>query len=285
MARVINSFLGDLRGKVGGVVFSANKSGSILRKRVQGHNPKTAAQTAARQKFASGSGGWDGLTSAQQGYYNEFAKSGFKPFKKLNKGNRTGAQAYRSCSNVVQNAIAKYIVTAFKHGTGPEVALVHTDTMPAIDPNGPVASVSGTIENGVGSYKFLSISGATLTAAGALRFDLNFDPSSPAFAGTQFIDANGIDFGLTAYASAKVKKEGSSVSNKTFYNLGFTGIPDFTPVSLSGFNQIHVSWDCSSLIANFKAFPGAGKSIYLTVAVVGSNGTISKIGELFITLT
>jgi hypothetical protein len=284
MALVRNAILGDLSGKIGGVVFSNNKAGSIVRKRVRGTNPRTAAQTAARQKFGVGSGAWDALSNSEQGNYRDFAKSGYRPFSKQNKGNFTGAQAFRSVNTVVQNAIAKYLVAVFAHGTGPEVPLVHTDSMPAVDPNAPVASVNATIANGVGSFKFLSISNMVLKDNYTIKFDLNFEPSSPAFAGDQFIDSNGIDFGLSLYCSPRVKKEGSSVSNKLFYNIGFSGIPDFDPVALTGFNQIHCSWDFSTLVANFGSFPALGQNVYITACVVGSNGTIARIGDIFTTI-
>ena len=283
--KIRNNIFGDYAGKLGGVVFSSNKSGAIVRKRTKGHNPKTAAQTTARTHFGSGSGGWDSLTAEQQRSYNSSAKI-FRPLRKKNTGsNYTGAQCFRSISNIVQASTAKFIATLFKHGTGPEVTLLHTDTMPAIDTGGVDANVSNTIQNGVGSYKYMSISGVTLTAAGALRFELNFDPSSPAFAGAQFIDGNGLNFGMTAYVSSPVKKESSSCNNKLYYNVGFSGIPNFTPVPLTGFNQIHCSWDISSFKAAFKAFPGQGKSVYVSIYAVATNGTIVRIGEAFVTIS
>jgi hypothetical protein len=64
-------------GKIGGHVASKNRSGSYLRTKVTPVNPQTAAQTSVRNRLASISASWAGLTAAQRDQWNG-AVSGFK---------------------------------------------------------------------------------------------------------------------------------------------------------------------------------------------------------------
>lgn len=53
----------DGRGKLGGQVFSKNKSGAIIRTKVTPANPRTAAQQMVRGILGSISAGWSALTA------------------------------------------------------------------------------------------------------------------------------------------------------------------------------------------------------------------------------
>lgn len=61
----------DARGKLGGQVFSKNRSGSYVRTKVTPVNPQTAAQMASRQLLGSLSTGWNALTLATIMAWNE----------------------------------------------------------------------------------------------------------------------------------------------------------------------------------------------------------------------
>ena len=60
----------DMRGKLGGHVFSKNRSGAYSRTKVTPVNPQTASQTAVRSLFAQISQGWSGLTQANRDSFN-----------------------------------------------------------------------------------------------------------------------------------------------------------------------------------------------------------------------
>jgi hypothetical protein len=65
----------DIRGKQGGSVWSKNRAGNYLRQKVTPVNPRTLAQTAARNRFAQYSSGWRLLTTAQQTAWNAAVSS------------------------------------------------------------------------------------------------------------------------------------------------------------------------------------------------------------------
>lgn len=66
----------DGRGKLGGQVASKNRSGAYVRTKVTPTNPSTSYQSAVRQRLASLSKEWGGLTERQRVAWNAAANSG-----------------------------------------------------------------------------------------------------------------------------------------------------------------------------------------------------------------
>lgn len=67
MAKVVFSdLIVEMRGKVGGAVYSKNKGGAYRKRRTVPSNPQTAAQIAVRGKVSTLSQAWKTLTSEQQ---------------------------------------------------------------------------------------------------------------------------------------------------------------------------------------------------------------------------
>jgi len=81
MASVKLSGIGvtDIRGKLGGNVFSKGRSGNTLRNKVVPINPQTSSQIAQRAKLSLLASAWRNLTSAQQLQWNAVAASGMYP--------------------------------------------------------------------------------------------------------------------------------------------------------------------------------------------------------------
>jgi hypothetical protein len=285
MARVLNAIFGDIRGKVGGVVFSANKSGSVLRRRVRGRNPRTAAQVQARNIFGTGGSSWDSLSVVEQQSWNQFASSGFKPLKKRGQGPSTGNQAFRGIAATAGNAAFKKLTCVFKAKSDGDT-IPHTDADVAFSNVAPQFSVSPTLKNGSDEWKYLGITNGALEDDGSLSFDLNFYPTVVGgVVAEQFLDNNSKPFGLQFYISSAVKKESSACNDKLYYCVGNSGIPTFSGIKITSENAVTVSCDISDITDTFIAFPGVGSSVYLTVASLGEDGTLAIIGENFLTIT
>jgi len=77
MAKIIFLDGSEIRGKVGGKVYSRNASGAFVRQYVKPVNANTALQQAVRNNFASLSGAYRNLTDAQRATY-EAMKSFYK---------------------------------------------------------------------------------------------------------------------------------------------------------------------------------------------------------------
>jgi len=62
-----------IRGKVGGIVYSANKSGPYIKQWGKGSNPRTADQTEHRADLVQFSQRWDSLTTAEKDDWDTYA--------------------------------------------------------------------------------------------------------------------------------------------------------------------------------------------------------------------
>lgn len=70
MAKIkLGAIVTDIRGKLGGHVFSKNRGGAYMRTKVTPVNPATARQTFVRAIFAAISSLWSALTDAQRGSF------------------------------------------------------------------------------------------------------------------------------------------------------------------------------------------------------------------------
>lgn len=71
MAKVkFGMMMTDASGKLGGQVFSKNRSGSYVRTKVTPSNPQSVAQQAIRSILSTVSSGWSDLTQAQRNSFN-----------------------------------------------------------------------------------------------------------------------------------------------------------------------------------------------------------------------
>jgi hypothetical protein len=75
MAKVnFGTIANDARGKINGTVYSKNKSGAYVRKKVTPANPRTVAQSLVRASFGGLSQAWSGtLTAAQRAAWIAYA--------------------------------------------------------------------------------------------------------------------------------------------------------------------------------------------------------------------
>lgn len=70
MAKIkLGAIVTDIRGKLGGHVFSKNRGGAYMRTKVTPVNPASARQTFVRAIFAAISSLWSALTDAQRGSF------------------------------------------------------------------------------------------------------------------------------------------------------------------------------------------------------------------------
>ena len=74
MAIFRSSLLADVRGSIGGSVYSRNRSGAIIRNRTNPINPNTTAQSLVRVRFASKAAEFQVLDPAKQEGWATFAE-------------------------------------------------------------------------------------------------------------------------------------------------------------------------------------------------------------------
>ena len=100
----------DLRGSIGGTVFSRNSSGAYARNRTKPVNPNTTKQSTVRAFFAAISQTWRTLSEANRLTWNSLAPT----FARLNRLGQsvplTGFQLYQKCNSNLKSCSATPIV-------------------------------------------------------------------------------------------------------------------------------------------------------------------------------
>ena len=96
MARVLANPFGDMRGKLGGTVFSRNKSGSIIRVYVKNTDRKSDSQIDRRSRFGNVASLWASLAGSLKSNWNQYAESSFAPKRGKKPGSYTGFSAFVS---------------------------------------------------------------------------------------------------------------------------------------------------------------------------------------------
>lgn len=93
MAKVLYGIIGaELRGKLGGAVFSRNRYGAYVRNKTSPVQPRSPAQMLIRAAFTQISQAWrDILIPAERAAWDDYAKQTQKSDVFGNKGNLTGA--------------------------------------------------------------------------------------------------------------------------------------------------------------------------------------------------
>lgn len=111
MAKVLfGAMMVDARNKLGGQVFSKNKAGSFIRRKVSPAQPRTAAQSAIRAGLTSLAKAWGGtLTADQRSAWTAFAKNTPSRDQFGNAVQLTGEQLFIKLNNAILYAGATLI--------------------------------------------------------------------------------------------------------------------------------------------------------------------------------
>lgn len=156
----------DMRGKLGGHVFTKSRQGATVRTKVTPVNRQTSAQGAIRGIFGTLSRGWNGLTEPQRATWNNAAEE----FKRTNVfGDQvalSGKNLYISLNTNITTAGGVGIVVAPVDSSTPIIAsfdvdVTHTPSsidlrllIPGVLSPKDVLIVEATMQNSAGRYNF-----------------------------------------------------------------------------------------------------------------------------------
>jgi hypothetical protein len=102
---IISPIFGEMRGKVGGSVYSRNKGGPYVRMHAVPTNPNSARQQSTRNWLQWAAEGWNGvLTAAQRAQWNEFAETHSVTNRLGQSINLTGLDWYAKCNARLKDA-------------------------------------------------------------------------------------------------------------------------------------------------------------------------------------
>lgn len=187
----LGSLVSDIRGSVGGTVFTRNKSGAIVRQRTVPINPNTARQSTIRAIIAQVSASWaPGTTQAQKDAWGVFAAnmlqpnkvgeaiqiSGFNQFARANQTLLNAGLAAVADAPVIFNLPGEDILyaTEIDAGTG-KISVVFDDSRDWVDEDGAAMIVQMGIPQSVGRQFF----GGPWRHAGVILGDGTTAPTTP----------------------------------------------------------------------------------------------------------
>lgn len=297
MARIIGgSPLGELSGKMGGIVFSRNKAGAYIRQYVIPPDPNTLAQQNARASFGSAAASWHNLTNAQKMQWQSFALSGFSPFKPSVGVAYTGFNAYVSLLNTVQNAnnkildpvLAADFVFSSNGGaiTPASSQSYQLGVQPPVSPN-----PDGRMFDGTGAAIVLGVNSVALNSTTmAITVSLSADYSTSdapighqagedVFIGSEMVDGIGNPVGYTVYVSNAVQQAQDFINNPHLINAGYIAqAKDMAGLGLQGNVFTMVFKSKVLLTASYQALPAPGEIRRITLYQVSLDGRHKLIG-------
>lgn len=115
MAKITN-YLGELSGKLGGLVYARNKAGAYVRSYATPTNPRSGAQLALRAAFTSAVTSWHALGDTIKAQWNQYAITNFKPKYPVIGVRYSGFNAWVSLKNQMEQAIKTAPTASLSNG-------------------------------------------------------------------------------------------------------------------------------------------------------------------------
>lgn len=280
MAKVENSYIGQLSGKLGGMIFSRNKGGSYVRAGVKGINPQTQSQLRARNAFASVSTLFRTLSSAEKSQWQEFADNWYSPRQGGNVGQFSAYNAFIALRSTVQQSI--------RLGFVPEVTInqaIVPNTITDFDftpmPETPLAvGLSPAYATPSSTSEVLSIDSVSVTTDGKFSVLLQVGDGT----GVQLSnleDIYGNNLGYAVYISNGNPADNMSYNNEFAICLGFARPFELTTpgTDLDAVEDIRIQKNTALSVGEYKRFPLLNEYVNVTVLVMNKYGMFSRLGS------
>lgn len=289
--------LGELSGKMGGLVFARNKGGAYVRQYVAPVNPNTVAQVNARAAFASSVTNFHSLNPTEKALWQDYAQNIFSPLNQPNMGQYSGINAFTSLLNVVNNANSKAI------GAGDwdvEVDMsgtpigINTDSYYTLNLQQPPAAFNTGLlvgGNATPSQVNLQLVPTDAFITEILNFGMTFNlnpvsasqnfamPQTTSFSIGATENTNFVPVGFAFYMSESVAQDGDFIVNPYKYHLGTTLPVTEWDSPISG-NSITIRATPQLNLDNYQAIPIVGSVVRLTAVMVDLYGQRKMIGSL-----
>lgn len=281
MAKVLNSQLGQLSGKLGGMIFSRNRGGDYVRAGVKGVNPQTQAQLKARNAFASVSTLFRSLSSAEKTAWQEFADNYYSPRQGGNVGQFSAYNAFIALRSTVQQAYRKaFNPTVTVDGIALAGGQTYTDFTPM--PETPLAlSLTPGVATPGGDSLPLTVHSATITKDGKFDIGLQVGDGNGAQISNN-VDINGNALGYAVYISNGNPSDNMAYANEFAICLGFANPWTATDpgTDLTNVSLIQITKTSAISAGEFKRFPLLDEYVNVTVLAMNKYGMFTRIGNI-----
>jgi len=282
MARILGGGLfGEMRGKLGSLVFARNRAGAYARGYAKPVDPATIAQLSARNAFGTASSNYHSLSDTNKALWANFATNVFNP-KTGTQGVPSGFNAFVSLLTVINNI--KPFKTYEYSGIAP---LVGTPLPWMFGGTPPLHTLEANVKSGaLGAYAYnfdsfspiLYSSDLTKTLiSGTIDFSIT---GNIGISGTssKTSDANGNDFGFKIFMSNSVAQEHMFIQNPYKIDIGTAPAIAITP-SVDLFTGFSLDFGAELEPARYRDFPHASDWVQLTVFAVSRQGQMLRVGS------
>jgi hypothetical protein len=282
MARILGGgAFGEMRGKLGSMVFARNRGGAYARQYAMPVDPNTIAQQYARGNFGAASSAYHSMSDTLKVQWQQFANLTFNP-KTGTVGVPTGFNAFVSLLNVVNNAklFSEVIWGKPTPITGTQIPFFFS-----ADP--PLDALEATILAGTGAartYSFntftdvdFATTGSEMTITGQMKFNIT-GGIGPVANTNVMKDGKGNSFGFKVFMSNPVNQPSSFVQNPYLIDIGSTGGFALTaPTAID--TELTVDFESVLQTANYSALPNQFDYVRFTVFAVSMTGMLLKLGS------
>lgn len=287
MARILGGGLfGEMRGKLGSMVFARNRGGAYSRSYAKPVDPKTIAQLTARNNFGNASSNYHGLDASSKTLWQNFANMVFNP-KTGTMGVPSGINAFIALHNVVNNAKLFDTFTVEVGGSPITFDPLFEFNQAGIPPVNSLQANFSATGGGLINFNFESASINSVTVTDTLTqlnvsFELNLLGGGIGTTGNieSFIDGGGNEFGFKIFMSNPVRQPGMFVNNPYQFDLG-SGLGGTVDGTVPATGTMLITATNSMISGNYNAMPQEGDFVQLTVFQVGATGQLLRIGSSF----
>lgn len=289
MAKILGFTYGELRGKIGGTVFSRNKAGAYARAKVTPVNPQTVRQQTARYSFGNNSILYQNLTPSQKNCWATFAQTHFNPLK----GNSTGIYSGGNAFVALQSSVTQgNRVQAEVQGIQDSNAYVMEAVPYTVLGECPDTPTSATIQDDLGNAHPFLVTVNSVDSGGNVGYAISFPdvPSDSLLTYNSFVNAENQNFGIGFYMSNNLKFSGAKPN--TVLKLNFAGSGVVTNIDLltgSGAplmaDSLFVNQTSVLVPEEIRAFPCAGDVIMVTPFIRSSDGAQKLMAPEYITVS
>lgn len=288
--------IGELSGKMGGIVFSRNKAGAYMRQYVVPTDPATLAQLNSRALFGSSASNWHNLTNAEKMAWSSFSTNVFNPKNPSPGVAYSGFNAFVSLQNTILNANNKildpvlagdFVISsdggAYAYG---DSELYSMGTMPPQTTN-----PDGRFGDGLGGVFDLSINSVALASSSMNITVTSFatmgttnapfvDPvGSPVNWPASMIDGLGQKVGLAVYVSNAVSQAQDFITNPYLICAGYLAHPKVgAGVGSNGYEWTMIFKSKVLKTAQYQAVPAPGEIRRISLFQVSRDGRHKLIG-------
>jgi hypothetical protein len=281
MALINGQMIGDMKGKLGGMVLARNKAGKIARQYVIPTDAKSGQQVSNRSGFGQAASQWATLTDLQRQQWNNFAATNFSGKRGAISGSYSGYQSFVAL-NANLAAATRMLVTPTMSSPSAVLTVVNP---PTYNVTAPLVSCNSTMQTSAGALlQQTLIAGSYVSLTGELTFTIGLGTSQSSAPVWQNYGGTTAFSYIVNYSNI-IRSGAVSVSNLLAYTVAcskkITVASAWSSSASFTINMTVPAEYLSGLKRNFQT----GSKFYMSVFCMTDAGQSSIVGSVPVTAT